>query len=115
MVSAERTPRFDLSTSQEFEETSGQGDAIDTESFSVTWNHSWSERVSTNAMLSRTDESYLGSAREDETDSLKLGVNYDLQRWLAVDLSYTYTDKESNQAGENYERNQFMVTLTGSL
>ncbi|MDI3325974.1 outer membrane beta-barrel protein [Pontibacterium granulatum] len=106
---------FGLNASQEFEETSGQGDAIDTESFSVTWNHSWSERVSTNAMLSRTDESYLGSTREDETDSLKLGVNYDLQRWLAVDLSYTFTDKESNQADESYERNQFMVTLTGSL
>lgn len=106
---------FGLNASQEFEETSGQGDAIDTESFSVNWNHSWSERVSTLASLSRTDESYLGSTREDETDSLKLGVNYDLQRWLAVDLSYTYTDTESNEAGESYERNQFMVTLTGSL
>lgn len=109
---------FDLNTSQEFEETSGAGDAIDTETLSLAWTHAWNERVSTNAMLSHMNEDYVGNgagAREDETDTVTLGVNYELQRWLSVNLAYTNTDTESNVAGESYDRNQVMLTLVGSL
>lgn len=104
-----------INAAQEFEETSGTGDAIDTENFSVSWQHAWNDRVSTNAMVSRLNEEYIGATREDDTDTLKLGVNYELQRWLSMGLAYTYTDKESTDADSVYDRNQVMLTLVGSL
>ena len=109
---------FDLNSSQEFEETSGAGDAIDTQTLSLAWTHGWNDRVSTNSMISRMNEDYVGNgagAREDNTNTVKLGVNYELQRWLSASLDYTLTDTESNFAGESFDRNQVMLTLMGSL
>jgi hypothetical protein len=109
---------FDLNTSQEFEESSGTGDAIDTTNLNLTWTHGWNDRVSTNAMLGRMNEEYVGNGangREDETNTVMLGVNYELQRWLSANLAYTNTDTQSNIAGESFDRNKVMLTLTGSL
>ena len=106
---------FDFVTSQEFEEASGSEDGIDTESFSVFWNHAWNDRYSTQVMLSHMSEDYIGLTREDETDSAMIGFNYELQRWVSVNFAYTYTDKDSDLAGESETKNLFMLTLQGSL
>jgi len=106
---------FDLMTSQEYEEGSGAEDAIDTETLSLAWNHSWNERIGTEAMVSFMVEDYIGLSREDETNTLKFGVNYDLERWLSLNLAYTHTDRDSDILGESMEQNLFMLTLMGSL
>ncbi|MFT6917140.1 MAG: hypothetical protein ACJAWL_003497 [Motiliproteus sp.] len=106
---------FELETSQEYDEASGSEDAVDTQNLSLTWTHSWSERVSTNAMLSDMNEDYLGLNREDKTDSVALSVDYELQRWLSVNLGYAHADSDSDITGESYKDNQFMVTLRASL
>lgn len=106
---------FDLTTSQEYEEASGTEDGIDTETYSVNWNHSWNDRFSTQAMLKRVDEDYIGITRQDETNTAMIGFNYELQRWLSANFAYTYTDKESNLADEGETKNLFMLTLQGSL
>lgn len=106
---------FDLATSQEYEEASGNEDGIDTETYSVNWNHSWNNRFSTQAMLSRMDEDYIGLNRKDETNTLMFGFNYELQRWLSANFAYTHTDKDSDLAGESETKNLFMLTLQGSL
>lgn len=118
-VSARWSPRtystFDLATSQEYEEASGNEDGIDTETYSLTWNHSWDERISTQAMLSHMNEDYIGLTREDETDTAMVGVNYELKRWLSMNLAYTYKDKDSNALDESETQNLFMLTFQGSL
>lgn len=106
---------FDLMTSQEYEEASGDEDGIDTETFSLTWNHAWNDRFSTQAMLSHMNEDYIGLDREDKTDTVMVGFNYELQRWLAVNLAYTYKDKDSDEAEESETQNLFMLTLQGSM
>jgi hypothetical protein len=106
---------FDLVASQEYEEASGNEDAIDTENLTLSWSHSWSKMTSTQAMIGHMVEDYSGLSREDTTDSLMLGVNYELRRWLALNLSYTYSDTDSDVAGESSTQNLFMLTMTGSL
>lgn len=106
---------FDVSASQEFEEASGNEDGIDVKGLNLSWSHVWNDRFSTNVVLSRLNEEYLGISREDETDSLILGVNYDLKRWLAVNLAYTNTDKSSELSSEEYDRQQIMLTVMLSL
>lgn len=107
----------DLMTSQEYEEASGDEDAVDTETISLTWGHAWNNRLSSQVMISHMTEDYVGDAdnQENETDTLMLGLNYELQRWLSLNMAYTLTDKDSNLSGEGYDQNLFMLTLMGSL
>ena len=105
----------DLSTSREYEEASGNEDGIDTENYSVSWNHFWNDRFSTQASLTRINEDYVGITREDDTDMVTVGFNYELQRWLAVNFGYTYSDKDSNTPNESETKNLFMLTFQGSL
>jgi len=97
---------FDISATQEFEEASGNEDAIDSQVLSLSWTHAWNDRFSTNMMLSRMDEEYSGISRTDETDTFVLSANYELQRWLSVNLAVTNTDKSSNISTEAYDRQQ---------
>ncbi|WP_084332447.1 outer membrane beta-barrel protein [Marinobacterium jannaschii] len=106
---------FDLTTTQETEESSGTGDYIDTESLTLAWNHEWSGRVSSVASISRIEEDYVGATREDETNSLSLALSYEMRRWLDINFAYTYGERDSNEVGNDYERNQWMITLLGSL
>ena len=106
---------FDITAVQDFEEASGNEDAIDTQTYSLAWTHAWNDRLSTNIMLNRIDEEYTGISREDQTDTLMLGANYELQRWLAVNLAYTHTDKTSDLDDEAYKREQLMLTVSVSF
>jgi len=106
---------FDLSATQDFEEASGNEDAIDTHAYSLVWTHAWNDRLSTNVMFNHMEEEYTGISREDETDSIMLGANYELQRWLAVNLAYTHTDKGSDLPDEEYQRDLLMLTVSASF
>jgi len=65
--------------------------------------------------LTRINEDYVGITREDDTDMVTVGFNYELQRWLAVNFGYTYSDKDSNTPNESETKNLFMLTFQGSL
>ena len=105
-----------LATSQSFAESGGDGeDAKDTKSYSVSWDHKWSELVSTQAGYSLTQEEYLGTARDDSTNAINVGVTYELQRWLSLGLGYSFSDTDSNSAGDSSTNNQVVLTLQGSL
>ncbi|RLA53842.1 MAG: hypothetical protein DRR42_03565 [Gammaproteobacteria bacterium] len=106
---------FDLKTAQEFKESDGVGSAIDADTVSLAWTHSWNKRVSTNAMIRREKDDYIDFNRDDDIDSLKVGISYEMRRWLSLGLGYQYTDTSSNISVEEYSRNQFVFTLKGSL
>ncbi len=106
---------FTLMTSQKFEEATGAEDAVDTTSLSLSWDHSWNDIVSTNVLVSRRDEDYKGESRKDTIDNLTLGANYEMRRWLSLDLSYTLTEADSNEAGQSYDKNLVMLSLLGSF
>ncbi|MGB0664068.1 MAG: outer membrane beta-barrel protein [Pontibacterium sp.] len=104
---------FGLSTSQAFNET--DGDLIDSATYSLTWDHTWSDVVSTNVAYSLTNDDYLDAGRKDDTNSFTVGANYELKRWLSVGVGYTHTDVESTLAGSSSTKNVVSLTLQGSL
>ncbi len=106
---------FTLATAQEFEESDGIGDGIDTESLSLSWEHYWKKRLSTTLTFAHEEQDYINFDRNDETDNGKVRVQYDMRRWLSISLEYAYTDADSNIASEQYKRNEFMLTVSASL
>lgn len=79
-----------------FTETFAFGDSLQTTQFAVTWNHDWSDRISSLFEYSITDDEYKGISRNDDIDSISIGVNYALQRWMDVNLSIVNAERDSS-------------------
>ncbi len=107
--------KFEFNSQKTFGESTGVGDFTLSKKYSGIWTHEWTSRISTQAIVSRSDDEFVRNVRDDSTDSLGFKVNYKLQRWLTIGGEYTYTDRSSNVQGFNYKRNLYMLTLGATL
>lgn len=105
----------DVATSKEAEETDGTGNYIDTTTLDLQWTHAWSDLWRTRVYYGVSNDEYVSSAREDDQLSYGVGVDYDMRRWLNFGVDYIYSERESNQANLNYEKNTVYFTVQGSL
>lgn len=106
----------DVGFSRGFNESTGVGDTTETTDYNLGWSHEWSSRTSTGINLSYVEDEFKGgSTREDETFGLSLNANYQFRRWLGVNAVYNYTDRDSNTANQDFDRNQFMVNFLLTL
>jgi len=55
---------------------------------------------------------YVGSTREDNGYRFSLGADYRLSRQVHLDVLYSYDDRDSNAAGQDYTRNLITVGVT---
>lgn len=116
-VGASWSPRsysqFYLSTSREERESYGEGDFIDTTTYSVTWNHGWTDLLQTDLRLSYMDETYQGVDRDQGTLDYGISVIYQWRRWLALELGADFSNSDSNVDWLVYDRNvvRFGATL----
>ncbi|UTW10622.1 outer membrane beta-barrel protein [Marinobacterium rhizophilum] len=107
---------FTLNTRQGIDEGSVEENFIETTTTSLNWNHAWSSYLSTDVNFSHTEEDYDNVAnRQDEKDSIALGLNYEMRRWLSLGLGYKYTERDSNVAAENFDRNLVQASATLSF
>ena len=105
-----------LQTASTAAETDGSGSFIKNTSASVSWNHSWSERVSHAALLSYTRGDYQGtSTRVDNTTRASISANYQWLRWLAIQPAYDYSNRSSNAVNSSYKANVWSMNLVGTL
>lgn len=106
-----------LNTSREPRETTGMGNFIDAESYGVSWQHGWTNRITSNLFYNYSEESYEKAAvkRDDDLTSYGLRVDYKLKRWIDLGLSATYSEKDSNLNQFDYERNQIAVHVNISM
>lgn len=106
-----------LNTRAGFDEGSDGADSIETRATTLAWNHTWSERISSNLSYTRSDQEFDRplNPREDTLDTISLGLSYKLRRWLDVGVGYKYTENDSTQPGKSYQRNLYGVTLDASL
>jgi hypothetical protein len=102
-------------TSKEEEETDGTGNYIDTTSWSLNWQHDWNDKVISRASYGQSDSDYVSSTRKDESTNYGLGVTYKMRRWLDLGLDYNYSDRDSNIADTDYDKNAVYLSLQGSL
>lgn len=98
---------FNLNTARNFQETNGAGDFIIDDSVSLSWAHSWSERLRTRLLFSfaRNDFEADDTGRADERLSAGADVVYALGDHLEIGLGYDYEQRDSNQNTFDYQRN----------
>ncbi len=106
---------LDISTDKKTEETDGTGNYIDMTSLDLQWTHAWTDLWRSRVYYGASNSDYVSSAREDDLISYGLGVDYDVRRWLNFGVDYVYSERDSNQANLDYERNTIFLTVQGSL
>ncbi|WP_116472399.1 outer membrane beta-barrel protein [Zobellella maritima] len=112
---------FSLNTGSNIGEGSSTEDFIDTDTYSLTWSHTWAPRFSSDVGYSLTKKDYEGGSgssnagRKDELDSYNLSLNYNMRRWLDLGLGYSYKDNSSNFDDSRFDRNQVFFNVNMSL
>ncbi len=94
-----------LTTSQDFAESDGIGDHIDTRNISITWDHEWSSFIGSSIQLSATNDEYANSDREDDLKGFKASVEYLMEPWLRFGVSYSHSERDSDVTGLDYNSN----------
>ena len=107
--------KFDFYTNKSFSESTGFGDFTLTKRYGAAWTHAWNSRFSTIANISRADDEFATTSRNDSTDSLGLKVVYKLMRGVQVGGEYNYVDRDSSISTFRYKRNIFLLTLGATL
>jgi len=107
--------KFDLYAVRTTSESTGQGSFILTTLTGVLWSHNWNSFISTGLDLHHQHDAYQNFDRTDNTDSAGLKFGYRFRRWLTLGAQYTYTKRDSNVPDVEYNRNVYLLTLTGSL
>lgn len=106
---------FNLKTRRGFDEGDDGAEVIKSQSTTISWDHEWLDRVSTEVSYNYTDNQYQGIDRDDKIDTFGLGLTYEMRRWLDIGIGYKYAEDDSSAAGESYERNIYAVSFTASL
>lgn len=106
--------RFNLLTRSSIEEGDDGAASIKQDLYRVGWNHQWNGFISTDANYTFTEKKY-DFGRNDKNHLSSVGINYAIDRWVDLGLSYQYTDNKSTLADESYTRNMIMLTLTVGL
>lgn len=109
---------LNLGTRRFSQETNGIGDFIDTQEYSLAWDHDWSGRASTHVKVLYADDDYQSSGfarRDDDRWFGEARYTYKLRRWLDLGGGYRYEDRDSNAINLDYTRNAYFIEATLSL
>lgn len=106
---------FSLTTRRAFDEGDDGSDAVKTTSTELQWRHEWSSRISSTLSYGFSRQVYEGQERDDDINSAGIGLTYALRRWLDISLGYRYRENDSSVESESYERNIYLLSLTGSF
>jgi hypothetical protein len=105
-----------LMTSRAAKDPLVQGDYIKESVYGISWNHSWSDYLSTLASLSYTDEQYTGDiGRKDKTNNARLGLNYVASHFGMVSAYVDFINKNSTQNALKFDRVIVGINFTFAL
>jgi hypothetical protein len=107
--------RFNLDTRRYYQETSGLGNAINTEEITLAWNHQWDRRSSTGLTLGASVNDYEGSERNDDNYNVEARYDYAFRRWMDIGGGYRYEDRDSDLNFYSYTENVFFLEARLSL
>ena len=107
--------RFILESARVTNETNGLGNAVNTRTAALSWQHDWNSRSSTAVSVSYGNEDYTDSRREDDRYGVEAGYNYAFRRWLDLGVGYRYEDRDSSLSLFDYSRNEVFVQIRLSL
>lgn len=84
---------INLRTTRQPQETTGQGDFIDTRTHTISWTHNWSDSWKSDMGYLISNEKFVGTARTEELKQFDLSLLYQMRRWLGVEAGLS---RESN-------------------
>lgn len=106
---------FSFLARQAMAEGDDGSDAIKATYTQVGWRHGWAERITTVAQAGMGHYVYEGEDRTDDLQDYKLGVIYNMRRWLDVEVAYRLRDNDSDAENESFKHNVFQISFDVSL
>ena len=106
---------FSFVARQAMAEGDDGADAVKTTSALFGWRHGWTERITTVAEAGLARYEYEGQERTDDLRDYNLAVEYQMRRWLDIELGYRYRDNDSDTDNQSFERNIFLLSFNISL
>ncbi len=101
---------FNVTSASNASETNGTGNFIRNKSFAISWQHAWSDRLSSSMSTSFVNEDYIDSIRDDDLENYSAGVDYQFRRGVAFGVDYTYSIRDSNIRSLDYTDNIIMFS-----
>lgn len=101
--------RFILKTARISQETYGSGLYVNSQSYDLSWLHSWSGRLRSELKVGMINDTYEDSERDDDRSYWGAQLGYDYATWLAVEAGYEYRENDSTFDLVNYQRNLMFV------
>ncbi|WP_334050122.1 outer membrane beta-barrel protein [Alteromonas gracilis] len=107
----------DFTTFTNTNETNGVGDFIDTQTYQLSWDHEWLDRLSTTVKASYSEDEYTGSnaSRVDDNITTMFTVNYVARRYMVVQAGFTHDRRNSNEDIIDFDRNIVSLTVNITL
>lgn len=112
---------IEFTTQADTNETNGEGNFIRSNRHTAEWLHGWSDRVNTSFLVDFRNARYEGQLindsdiRSDDNLIFDASVKYDFRRWVTLELSYTYLERESNREIVIYDRDKVMLNALITL
>lgn len=106
---------FSLQTRRALDEGDDDASSIQSQSTTLSWEHEWMARLTSNVSYSYTDQEYQDYERDDKLSVFGAGLTYEMRRWLDIGIGYKYAENDSSANLESYERNIYMISVTASL
>lgn len=108
---------IDVTTFTTTNETNGVGDFIDTQTYRVSWDHEWLDRLSTTLRFAYSEDEYTGSGatRVDDNITASASLNYAMRRFLVIQAGYTHDKRNSTQDTIDFDRNIVSLTVNVTL
>ena len=107
--------KFDLYSSRQPIESTGQGDFILSDATGIVWSHGWTSFISTDVNARFVKDRYQGFDRRDDTESYGIRANYKLRRWITLGAEYQYTKRDSSQDFNDYDKNLWLISAILSM
>ena len=107
--------KLDFYSARQTNESTGLGSFILSSLAGVTWSHAWTTYISTAVDARFQKDDYQGFDRNDKIAVLGLKAGYKFRRWLTLGAEFTHTKRDSNLDLFDYDKNLYLLTITGTL
>lgn len=103
-----------LESSQSLEEGYSGSDLVDKKRFAANWSHRWNPRFVSDASTAYETRDF-SSGREDGKVTLAMKMQYQLKRWLSVQLGVQHVNQDSNENANDFQQNIYSIGVEGKL
>jgi len=104
-----------INSSRSAKDPNVEGDYINETVVGVSWEHEWSETLSSTVGFSAIEEEYSGVTRLDETNLVNVGATFSALRWIDVSVYLQSVNKESTRPEILFDKNIIGVDFIFSM